>query len=216
MLDLGVNTLVDNTNYAAADARNFLRVSDDRANSDLFSLRNAKSINVNIYPVLVKANLVHTRSQKLILTSGLGLQLYNFRFTKPVRYFNDPQPFVTLDTIAFSKNKLALNYLTVPLMLTSKTRISPRGSSGRGTWLVYGAGVSGGFLLSSWTKQKSDLRGKDKTYDQFNLNNTNLCVNGEIGIDGLFRLFASYQLTALHENALDQHPLSIGIRFLGI
>lgn len=216
MLDLGINTLVDNTDYSSAATRNFLQVSSDRANEDLFSLRTAKSVNVNIYPLLLKMNLLRTPGQKLMLSTGLGLQIYNFRFTKPVQYRNDPQPYVTLDTILFSKNKLAVQYLTVPLMLTSKTRISKRGDSGKGTWLVYSAGVSGGFLLSSWTKQKSDERGKEKNFDPFNFRSTNLCVNGEIGLDGFIRLFASYQLTSLHENGLDQHPVSFGIRFLGI
>lgn len=221
MLDIGVNTLNDNTDYSSAAARNYLQVSSDRQNGDLFSLRTAKSINVNVYPVMIKANLLRTRGQKILLSTGLGLQLYNFRFTKPVRYYNDPQPYVTLDTISFTKNKLAMNYLTVPLMITAKTRlgggpgiIGEKGGSGR--WLVYGVGVSGGYLLQSWTKQKSDERGKDKTYDQFNFRSTNLCVNGEIGLDGLVRLFASYQLTSLHENALDQHPVSVGIRFFGL
>jgi hypothetical protein len=216
MLDLGINTLQDNTNYNTAEARQFLHVDNAYANKDLFALRTGKSVNVNIYPVLVKANLVRTKGQKLILSTGLGLQLYNFRFNKPVSYRNDPQPYVTLDTVSFTKNKLAFNYLTVPLMLTSKTRIAKHGDGGKGIWVVYGAGISGGYRLSSWTKQISGERGKDKNHDPFNFSETNFCVNGEIGLDGFFRLFASYQLTALHENGLDQHPMSIGIRFLGI
>ena len=216
MLDLGINSLLDHTDYNTAAASAFLRVDAAHTNGDLFSLRQSKSINVNIYPVMVKARLYKSARQKIILASGLGLQLYNFRFTKPVSYTADPTPGVMLDTVSFSKNKLAFNYLTVPLMIIGKTRIAPGGVNHSGNWLTYGAGVSGGYLLSSWTKQISDQRGKEKNHDPFNFRNTNLCVNAELGLEGVIRLYASYQLTSLHEDALDQHPFCIGLRFLGL
>jgi hypothetical protein len=214
MLDLGVNSLQDNTDYKSAAARNFLRVDDNYANSDLFSLRTSKSINVNIYPIMVKARLYKSACQKITLASGIGLQLYNFRFTKPISYSADPRPGVAMDTVSFSKNKLAFNYLTVPLMINAKTKIANFKTGG--TWLTYGVGISGGYLLSSWTKQISDERGKEKNHDPFNFRKTNFCVNGELGLDGFIRLYASYQVTALHEDALDQHPFCIGVRFLGL
>lgn len=222
MLDLGINSLVDKTEYGSGflpgipSPQDLLQVPWSYQNRDLFSLRQGKSINVNIYPVMLKANLIYGRRQKLMLATGLGLQLYNFRFNKPISYQSDPSTHIILDSVSFSKNKLAFNYLTVPLMLNAKTRLG--GESGKhGYWLVYGAGVSGGYLLSSWTKQISDERGKQKNHDDFNFRKTNLCVNGEIGLDGYFRLYASYQLTALHESGpLQQHPFSIGLRFLGL
>jgi hypothetical protein len=218
MLDLGINTLHDNTDYKTAAARNFLRVDDAYANAELFSLRTSKSVNVNVYPIMVKARLYKSARQKITLATGIGLQLYNFRFTKPVSYRADPTSGVVLDSISFSKNKLAFNYLTVPLMINAKTKIAGggMGKDNSGYWLTYGVGISGGYLLSSWTKQVSDERGKDKNHDPFNFRKTNLCVNGELGLDGYLRLYASYQLTSLHETALDQHPFSIGLRFLGL
>ncbi len=225
MLDLGFNSLIDNTSYLNADQLgtkvlypidNVLRVSREYQNKDLFSLRQGKSINVNIYPIMLKANLYMSPRQKWMLATGLGLQLYNFRFTKPISYRTDPTPYVALDTISFSKNKLAFNYLMLPLMLNGKTKLASGGDGNKGYWLTYGVGVSGGYLLSSWTKQISDDRGKDKNHDAFNFRKTNLCVNGEIGLDGYIRLYASYQLTSLEDGIIDQHPLSIGIRFLGL
>jgi hypothetical protein len=222
MLDLGINSLVDKTNYPGpngpitSNPNTFLAVDAAHQNADLFSLRQSKSINVNIYPIMLRMGLYHSPRQKITLATGVGMQLYNFRFTKPITYHNDPSPYVALDTVAFSKNKLAFNYLTVPLMLNAKTRLGRSATSKNALWLVYGAGVSGGYLLSSWTKQISDERGKEKNHDAFNFNKTNVCVNGELGLDGYFRLYASYQLTALHDGYLDQHPFSIGIRFLGL
>jgi hypothetical protein len=98
----------------------------------------------------------------------------------------------------------------MPLNLTAKTRISKK------TWLVYGAGVTGGYRISSLTKQRSNERGQQKNHDSFNFNDFNACVTGEIGISGVFRIYATYQVTALHNTALDQHPLCIGLRFGGV
>jgi len=230
MLDLGINSLIDRTDYTNPGwtpaiplpnnpniLQQFIHVAPDKRNADLFSLRTSKSINVNIYPIMVKARLYKSARQKITLATGLGLQLYNFRFTKAISYRADPIPGIVMDTISFSKNKLAFNYLMVPLMINAKTRIgSSTGNDHRGYWLVYGAGISGGYLLSSWTKQISDERGKEKNHDPFNFRKTNVCVNGEIGLDGYFRLYASYQLTSLDKGALEQYPLSIGFRFLPI
>lgn len=210
MLDLGFNYLDDKTDYNSAAAQSFLNVDPSLKNKNLFSLRDAKSVNVNIYPILLKARLVKTKGQRLYVSLGAGLQIYNFRFNKPISYQNETVPQVVMDTVSFTKNKLTVTYLSVPLMVTSKTKLA------KDIWLVYGVGITAGYRISSWTKQISGERGKEKDHDQFNLNNFNSCVTGEVGIDGWLRLYASYQLTALHENSLQQYPYAIGVRFIGI
>ncbi|MBS1584989.1 MAG: hypothetical protein JSS82_05525 [Bacteroidetes bacterium] len=209
VVDIGVNTLQDKTVYSNAATQNFLKVPGDQKNSDLFSLQNGKSINVNVWPVLVKWRPVKTEHQKLYFYSGVGLQMYNFRFTKDISYLNNTQPEVFMDTVSFGKNKLGFTYLSVPLGFTLKTKLAPK------AWLVYGAGITGGYRLSSWTKQISGERGKQKNHDSFNFNDFNSCVTGEIGVEGYLRLYVSYQLTSLQKTALDQHPLCIGIRIGG-
>ncbi|OJW79080.1 MAG: hypothetical protein BGO69_00305 [Bacteroidetes bacterium 46-16] len=210
VVDVGVNTLIDNTIYGNAVTQSFLNVPNDQKNSNLFSLQNAKSINVNVWPVLLKWRAVKTEHQKVYLYSGLGLQMYNFRFTKDISYLNKTSPEVYMDSISFSKNKLGFTYLSVPLGFTLKTKLAPK------AWLVYGAGITGGYRISSWTKQISGERGKQKNHDSFNFNDFNSCVTGEIGVDGYLRLYVSYQLTSLQKTALDQHPLCIGIRIGGV
>jgi len=210
MLDLGFNYLDDKTNYNDPAVSNFLNVPNELKNENLFSLREGKSINVNIYPVMLKARILKTQRQRIYVTLGAGLQIYNFRFNKPISYVNETVPMVIMDTVAFTKNKVGITYLSVPLMITSKTKLA------KDIWLVYGAGISAGYRIASWTKQISGERGKEKDHDQFNFNNFNSCITGEIGIDGWVRLYASYQLTALHKDALDQHPYAIGVRFSGI
>lgn len=210
ILDIGVNSLRDKTDYTSAAAQDFLQVPADVRNENLFSLKVAKSINVNIYPIAAKFRIVKTKAQRLYASVGLGFQVYNFRFSKPITYQNETQPQIIMDSIDFSKNKIAVTYLSMPLMITAKTRMA------KDLWLVYGIGVTGGFRINSLQKQVSDERGKQKNRDQFNFNNFNACITGELGIDGYVRLFASYQLTNMYASALEQYPYSIGVRFFGI
>src|ERR1035437_4197832 len=86
IFDLGINVLKDNTNYANQSVKNFLNVPANRQNASLFYLRQGKSINVNIYPCLVRFKALHTHGQRIYITSGLGLQLYNFRYDQPLTY----------------------------------------------------------------------------------------------------------------------------------
>jgi hypothetical protein len=210
MLDLGFNYLQDKTNYASAETQAFLNVNQDLKNENLFSLREGKSINVNIYPVMLKYRMLKTKHQRIYLSTGVGLQIYNFRFNKSISYANDTRPMIVMDSISFKKNKVAISYLSIPLMINAKTKLA------KDLWLTYGVGITGGYRIASWTKQISDERGKDKNHDAFNFNNFNSCITAEFGIDGYFRLYGSYQITALHESSLQQYPVAIGVRFLGI
>lgn len=210
MLDLGINYLSDKTNYNDPAVQQYLNVSPELQNENLFSMRAGKSINVNVYPVLASYRLLNAKRQRIYIAAGVGLQMYNFRFTKSTTYINETVPEVVMDTIGFEKNKLGFTFLSVPLMLNFKTKLA------KDAWLVYGVGITGGYRIASWTKQVSDERGKQKNHDQFNFNNFNSCITAEFGVDGYFRLYASYQVTPLHKDIMDQYPYCIGVRFLGI
>lgn len=212
MFDLGLNAFNDKTNYGDVAAQQYLNVPSDRKNADLFSLRPGKSINVNIWPALVNFRLMNGRHQKISFYTGVGLQLYNFRFTKTISYLNETRPEVIMDSVDFSKNKLAFAYASIPVMINFKTRLS----ADNDLWLTYGFGFIGGYCLDSWTKQISDERGKQKNHDAFNFQKFNLNLSGEIGIANYFRVYATYQVTNLYKNALIQYPYAVGIRFFGI
>lgn len=208
MVDLGINALRDQTDYNTPAAKDFLRVDATQKNENLFTLDNAKSINVNVYPILAKFRLLKTERQKIYLSTGVGLQMYNFRFTKNIVYV-DSIPSVTMSPIPFTKNKLGFTYLSVPVMATFKTKLAEK------AWLVYGAGITGGYRIASWTKHISGEEGKVKNHDKFNFSDFTACLTAEIGLQDYFRLYASYQLTPMHENALIQNPYCIGFRFGG-
>lgn len=211
MFDLGINALNDRTNYNDAAAQQYLQVPGDKKNGNLFSLRQGKSINVNIWPVLMNIKLMQSHGQKISLYTGAGLQLYNFKFNRDISYVNETRPMVIEDNVRFSKNKLAFAYVSIPMMFNFKTRMG-----GSNLWLTYGFGAIGGYCFDSWTKQISDERGKQKNHDEFNFQKFNLNLSGEIGIVNYIRFYATYQVTNLYKDALVQNPYCIGIRFFGI
>lgn len=210
-MDLGINSIQDKSNYNSTAAQALLQVPDDYRNENLFNLRSGKSWNVNLWPVLTKWRIVNGGGQKIYIGSGVGLQMYNFRFTKPVTYTNEVSPLVYLDSVhTIAKNKLGFTYLSVPLSVVFKTRAAEN------TWIVYGFGITGGYRISSYVKQVSTEDGKRKNHDKFNFSDFNSCLTAEIGLDGYFRLYASYQITPLQQTGLAQYPFSIGLRFGGI
>lgn len=145
---------------------------------------------------------------KLNLKYGIGLEMYNFRYDRSLSYRKDPNPYAYTDTIGFSKNKLFVEYLTVPFMLNFNSNPDKKRS------FSLSAGVSAGYLISSRNKQISAERGKQKSQGDFNLNPWRLAAVGEIGL-GPVRLFGSYSFNRLHKDAtqIEQYPYSVGIRF---
>ncbi|MBS1772681.1 MAG: outer membrane beta-barrel protein [Bacteroidetes bacterium] len=212
-VDLGFNAIQDNTNYTTALTSGGLFVPTSSANSGLFDLRTGKSINVNLWPILGKARILKTKNQKIYFSTGVGLQIYNFRYSNSLRYSDSGKSHISLDnSIKYEKNKLTINYLSVPINFTFKTKMANK------LWLVYGVGITGGFRINSYTKLKSDQYGKQKDHADFDLNPFNSTVTAEFGLDNYFRLYASYQLTNMYQTktGLDQHPFCIGLRFGGI
>jgi hypothetical protein len=206
--ELGANRLADNTNYANAGVQSYLHVPDNMKNSSLFNIHYIGSINVNIYPVGVKYLALKKARQVIYLSSALGLQFYNFMYKEPLQYTRNPSA-IALSPTSFKKDKLGLDYLNIPLMITFKTKLD------KDTWLTYGAGITGGYLLSAWNKQKTNGGDKSKIHDRTNFQDFNSCVTGELGIEGIIRVYASYQMTSLYSNGLNQHPICIGLRFGG-
>lgn len=218
-VDVGLNAIQDNTDYTSAAAKSFLQVPQNLQNSNLFDLRTGKSVNVNIWPVLGRGRIVKTKNQKIYVSTGVGLQVYNFRYTGKVDYIpngsvtTDLLPVITWDSVTnLKKNKLVVTYLSVPLSFTFKTRMAPK------LWLVYGVGITGGYRISSYTKQVSGVNGKQREHGNFNLEDFNSTINAEFGLDNYFRLYASYQVSNMYKDlsGLDQHPFCIGLRFGGI
>lgn len=206
IFDLGVNNFRDETNYASPEAQSFLaNPNGTPLSKNDFALRSGKSVNVNIWFFMQKLNLI---KHAVNLKYGLGLELYNFRYRRNISYRDGlPSPYVIRDSLSFSKNKLAADYITIPVMLNFNT--SPR-SGRRG--LSMSVGMSAGYLYGARNKQISEEQGKRKGRNEFNLERWKLAYVAELGL-GPVRLYGSYAITPLHETALRQYPYAAGIRF---
>jgi hypothetical protein len=173
--------------------------------SDL-KLKNEKSSNVNIWIVQQKASLY---KNYLNLKYGVGFEMYNFRFEQPISFSKPPNSNINFDNVTFSKNKLFVEYLTVPVQLNFQS--NPDNSRS----FYASLGVSTGYLLQSHTKQISTERGKQKVNGNFNLNNFKMATIGELGI-GNIRLYGSFNTTNLFDKNLthfDMTPFAVGVRF---
>lgn len=216
IIDLGFANWVDKTNYIDAKNNGYLITKDgspDLVAND-FKLRTIKSVNVGIWFFMQRLNLV---KHYVSLKYGLGLELNNYRFKSDISLNeggvnpydhsqNIPHPFVFRDSIGFSKNKLAADYITVPLMLNFRTNPNDAKKG-----ISLSAGVSMGYLYSSRNKQKSDERGKHKNRGNYGLQTWKFSYVGELGL-GPVRLYGSYSPESIFQNGLNFIPYNIGIR----
>jgi|SRR6185312_11766715 len=216
IVDLGFANWTDKTNYSNAASDEYIvnkPGSHDLSANDL-KLKTIKSVNVNIWFFMQRLNLV---KHYVNLKYGLGLELNNYRFTNNISFNegginpydhsqNIPHPFIFRDSISFSKNKLAADYVTVPLMLNFNT--NPNDSK---KGISLSAGVSMGYLYSSRNKQKSAERGKQKNRGDYDLEPWKFSYIGELGL-GPVRLYGSYSPTSIFKNDLNFTPYNIGIR----
>lgn len=215
-VDLGFSNWTDNTDYADATASNTVinQPGKSALGSKDFKLRTGKSINVNIWLIGQKVNLVQ---HYLNLKYAFGLELNNYRFNNSISFhegglnpYNPSQDishaFVFRDSIQFSKNKLAADYLTIPVMLNFDTN-----PNGAGYGMSLSAGVSVGYLYSARNKQVSGERGKQKNNGDYDLNKWKFSYVGDIGI-GPVHLYGSYTPKSIFSNDQNFQPYTIGLR----
>lgn len=213
IFDIGFSNWTDKTNYSKAATDGYL-IGEPELTSNDFKLKTIKSVNVNIWFFMQRMNLI---KHYVNLKYGLGIELNNYRFKNPVTFNeggknpfnlsqNIPHPFVFRDSIDLKKNKLAADYVTIPLMLNFRTNpnYSDKGIS-------ISAGVSMGYLYSSRNKQKSDIRGKERNRGDYDLQQWKFSYVGELGL-GPVHLYGSYSPKSIFKNDLNFTPYNLGIR----
>lgn len=205
VLDIGVSRFDDNTDYTSAAVQNPTTGFAPGSNKDWFKLRNGKSINVNIWLFLQELNVV---KHVVNLKYGLGVELnnYHFRYKDNIIFETQPTKVVLDPSTGYSKNKLAADYLTAPLMLNFN--FTPDRRHGFG----FSAGVSAGYLYSARQKTKSSANGKEKVWDDFDLRPWKISYIGELQL-GFVKLYGSFATQSMFEKGLDMTPYNIGIRF---
>jgi hypothetical protein len=217
IFDFGFENYTDKTNYATATVEQYLvnapGTSFPLGASD-FKLKTSKSINVNIWLFMQRLNLVDHR---LNLIYGLGIEFNNYVYYSNITFkqagytpystpASVPHYYVIRDSIAFNKDKLATNYVTVPLMLNYSTK---PGYHNKG--FNFSAGVSIGYLYNSRNKQKSSERGNLKNFGDYGLRQWQFAYVAELGL-GPVKLYGSYTPASIFEEGFDMRSYAIGIR----
>lgn len=215
ILDLGFANWDDQTNYANAGSGIVNRLGTAAFSGEDMKLRGGNSANVNLWLFMQKISL---SKSNINLKYGLGLEYNNYSFRSAVSFreagilpngtgLGTNAPFIFRDSISFSKNKLNLKYITVPLMLnfaTNKQKGMPR--------LSASIGISAGYLIRERNKQNSNERGKQDNQGDYDLQRFKFSYIAELGL-GPVRLYGSYSPKSLFEKGLDIRPYAIGIRF---
>lgn len=196
-VDFGFNNYADNTNYSSASTQ----ALSPGATANRFSIRDGKSINFNLWFFMQKINLI---KHVVNLKYGLGIETYNFRYQDNIVYRQNPLEIVE-DTINYRKNKLATDFLTVPVLLNFNFNHSHSNPIG------FSVGMSAGYLYSSRQKLISAKYGKQKTHSDFNLEPFRFAYIAEINM-GPIGLYGSYAVRSMYKYGLDMTPYAIGIR----
>jgi hypothetical protein len=207
IFDIGFSNYQDNTVYSSIAAQQYAPGS----NASWLKLKNGKSRNVNVWFFMQKLNMA---KHILNLKYGLGLELNNYHYKQPVRYDANPPatvdpPRIMLDNTmgrSYQKDKLAADYLTVPMMLN--VNFTPRRHEGFG----FSAGISAGYLYSARNKTITSDEGKKKAKDDFELEKWKLSYIAELSL-GPVRFYGSVATKSMYERGLDITPYNFGFRF---
>lgn len=219
IIDLGYSNWSDHTNYADATANESLinRPGTTSLSSKDFKLQSGKSFNVNIWIAAQKLSLIN---HYLNLKYAAGLQFYNYRLKSNISFseggwnpYDHTQDiahsFVFRDSINFSKNKLAADYATIPLMLNFNSNPNSKGLA-----INVSAGVSIGYLFNLRNKQVSTERGKKKDHGDYDIRKWKFSYEADLGIGDYISLYGSYTPKSIFKNELGFQPYTIGVRLL--
>ncbi len=198
ILDLGFANYNDKTVYGPGTPSAIIAPG---SNEDWLNLRTGKSRNVNVWIFMQRLNMV---KHVVNLKYGVGLELNNYHFEDKQIRFNKLPTLIDKGYSNLSKNKLAADYLTVPIMLNFNFTPDRRRTFG------ISAGISAGYLYSSRQKIKQD-GDVDKTKGQFDLREWKLSYIGEVAL-GPVKLYGSYAFKSMFEKGLDLTPFNVGFR----
>ena len=200
IIDLGFSNFVDNTVYGPGTAADLFAPG---STEDWFKLRAGKSRNVNIWFFMQRFNII---KHVVNLKYGMGLELNNYHFDdEKIRFNKNPTIVIKdADLTDASKNKLAADFLTVPMMLNFN--FTPNRKNGFGI----SGGISAGYLYSA--RQKTKINDdKDKVRNDFDLKRWKLSYVGELLL-GPVKVYGSYAMDNMWDKGLDQTPYNVGLR----
>jgi hypothetical protein len=203
-LDLGMNLLVNASGSTdLSSTANWLQLDYARSLSWRLNLLEQKiPLYKNYVGVLV----------------GAGLTYNSYGFRNNVDVVSNTEAFpdtifgqgIPAELRDYTKNKLRVTYLQVPVMLEVNTSENPKRS------FHIAAGVIGGWKIGSITKQEYTNEGNDirlRAKQDFNLTPLTLDASVRVGY-GKFTLFGSYGLTPLFRNdrGPEVYSMTVGLQ----
>ena len=164
------------------------------------------STNVNIWLVQQKLNLY---KHKYYFKYGIGFEMFNYYYANGVDFRNNDKMYIYLTNNNYKKDKLYINYLTVPIILSRTYKFKKIQD------INLAGGVNIGYLLNARNKQISDALGKKKYDGDFNFNDYKMSGVFQIGI-GDVKFYGTAALTnIIDKGTINQsfYPYTFGIRF---
>lgn len=211
-LDLGVSMLTTIDNKFKLPA-----AEDTSEMNNFLDLNYSKSLFVSFNPIEKSFRLY---KNYMMLATGLGLEWNSYNFKKNIT-LNPDAPTnssatstIYPDSIKYSRNKLKVTYLKMPLLLEMNTNSeNPKRS------FHISGGIEVAYKISSRTKQKYEINGyeyKANRRDDYHLADFKYASVFRVGYGDNFTLFANYGLSELFEgnkgpDDMDLFPLTAGI-----
>lgn len=197
LFDMGVSTYMNNGSFNMP------------SELEQFDQRYGRSLNYQLHVFRQRVGLV---KNNVNLLYGLGFDFSNYSFENPITLLRNTNPLETSidNAIDYKKNKLVTTALNVPLMLNFETNPRRPGKSFR-----LSAGVYGGLLIGSHTRQKSEEFGNNKERDDYNLNKLRYGFVGQVGV-GPINFYANYSPQSLFRDGRgpDLQPFNVGLSLI--
>ena len=203
-LDFGITGYIDNTKYETT-----LAFTKPAVGLPVYKRKmqpKNSSTNVNIWLVQQKLNLY---KQKYYFKYGLGFEMFNYYYANGVDFRNNDKMYISLSNNTYSKDKLYINYITVPLILSRTYKFKKIQD------INVAGGVNIGYLLNTRNKQISEASGKKKYDGDFNFNDYKMSGVLQIGI-GDVKFYGTAPLTNIIDKGTTSqsfYPYTFGFRF---
>jgi hypothetical protein len=142
---------------------------------------------------------IHIYRNNINLGTGVGFSWYHYNFRNPYTLTPDVEyQSATYDSvIKYSRNRLGLTYVNVPLFLEFNTN----NNDAKNSFHIAGGMEFGYNIFNNQLKQKYEMDGhkiKTKQKDDYNINPFRFDMIGRIGY-GNFTIFGKYSLSTLFE-----------------
>lgn len=206
-IEVGLN------NYLASNGS--MSLPDD---INYMSLRTSRSINFNLNFFQQSFGLI---GNQVGLVTGLGFEFYNYFFQNNnsiLRGTLNGSDYVIENkySINIDKSKLAITYLTIPLIL----EVQFPGKLVNAKRIRLAGGIIGGLKLRSHTKvifHEDGDRHKEKNYDDFYINPFRYGFTGRIGYRHLAVFCDYYPVSLFQKNrGPELYPIAFGLCINGL